>query len=721
VASLFTNGLRVTRTPAVFNQFDLIAVSTADLSSSVVLRLARAGALNIADALDARAAEVRGSSGSDQITTGMGADTLFAGAGDDTLRGGAGNDRLFGGTGNDAFALSAAGNGTDLIRGGDGFDRLILDGEQVVVKRLILDQAASVEELNFGRHSLVGTVGADHIDLSGVQVFFDFASETLGLELGSGNDYYIGNMNPEVWGGVGNDTLIGGAGTNNFHPGPGADLVEGNGGTDAIILETSGRQRSTFYGGEGQDSVWINAHMSLRYLILDEAASIEHLEIPYFDGSLKGTPLSDIFDFSGVTSFNGGFDFIDMGAGRDLYVGGAGQDSVYGGAGNDTLAGGAGTDFLLGGDGDDRLDGGAGNDHLFGGAGRNTYVIDSVGDEIDADDPGEFNSIETSLAFYHITAMSHVWNLTGTYVAGGFYIGNDNENVITGNTGNDTLQGKLGEDTLIGGAGNDEYRAEIDDVIVELVTGGVDTVVCDQAEFTLTANIENLTMTSDNGVVARGNGANNTIITSYGDDTIDGLAGEDRMIGHGGDDIYIVQSVGDVVVESKGGGLDAVGTDLQSYTLGANVDFLVGASDGGQVLTGNGLRNGIQGGSGNDTINGWIGADFLRGGLGNDVFVFSAPLLAADKIEDFATVDTIRLVASAGGPFVGLALGVLDQTAFRLIGVGGLSLDADDRILYESSTGKLYYDADGSGSAAQIWFATLTNHASISAADFSVV
>ena len=65
-----------------------------------------------------------------------------------------------------------------------------------------------------------------------------------------------------------------------------------------------------------------------------------------------------------------------------------------------------------------------------------------------------------------------------------------------------------------------------------------------------------------------------------------------------------------------------------------------------------------------------------------------------------------------GGP------GALNANAFV---TGSAAADADDRIIYDSATGNLYYDADGSGAGAQVLFATLSGHPPLTAGDFLVI
>ncbi len=64
------------------------------------------------------------------------------------------------------------------------------------------------------------------------------------------------------------------------------------------------------------------------------------------------------------------------------------------------------------------------------------------------------------------------------------------------------------------------------------------------------------------------------------------------------------------------------------------------------------------------------------------------------------------------------ALGALAQEAFR---VGSAAADSSDRIIYNSATGALYYDPDGTGSAAQVRFATLTPGTALTAGSFIII
>jgi Ca2+-binding RTX toxin-like protein len=175
--------------------------------------------------------------------------------------------------------------------------------------------------------------------------------------------------------------------------------------------------------------------------------------------------------------------------------------------------------------------------------------------------------------------------------------------------------------------------------------------------------------------------------------------------------------------------LDTVLSSLAAYTLAANVEnlTLTGAAvingTGNTLnnrLTGNTGANLLSGDAGADTLSGGDGNDTLTGGLGADTFRFDSPLNAAtnrDLITDFtlAQVDRIELENSV---FTALATtGALAASAFRS---GTAATSADHRILYDSTTGLLSFDSDGTGAAAAIAFATLTPGLGLSSSQFTV-
>jgi VCBS repeat-containing protein len=229
------------------------------------------------------------------------------------------------------------------------------------------------------------------------------------------------------------------------------------------------------------------------------------------------------------------------------------------------------------------------------------------------------------IASLNYTLTANVENLE---LAGAARIGTGNtlSNQLTGTDGDDTLDGGAGTDTLIGGAGNDTYKIDnAGDVIVEATDGGNDTVVA-SIDYTVSANIENLTLT---GLARMGTGSDgdNTITGSTGNDVIDGRGGADTMIGGAGDDTYYLDQLGDTVTEALAGGTDTVISSIDTGVI-ANVEILRVTGEG-TTATGDDLDNTLQGstghqvlvgGLGNDTLDGGAGADTMEGGSGDDTY-----------------------------------------------------------------------------------------------------
>src|SRR5215470_689908 len=89
---------------------------------------------------------------------------------------------------------------------------------------------------------------------------------------------------------------------------------------------------------------------------------------------------------------------------------------------------------------------------------------------------------------------------------------------------------------------------------------------------------------------------NDVLYGDAGPDTLDGGTGQDTMCGGTGNDTYIVDSSGDVVIESIDEGTDTVQSTV-SYTLTAYVENLVLMGSGAIDGTGNKENNVITGNS----------------------------------------------------------------------------------------------------------------------------
>ena len=168
--------------------------------------------------------------------------------------------------------------------------------------------------------------------------------------------------------------------------------------------------------------------------------------------------------------------------------------------------------------------------------------------------------------------------------------GNDDINgqgggdTLYGDNGNDTLHSSTGTDYLYGGEGDDVYHIRSASAVVEEYNDeGIDTVVA-SCDYTLTENVEQLTLAENTaffgfGKMATGNGLNNTITGNSFSNTLSGLTGNDRLFGLAGNDILL-------------------------------------GGDGSDTLDGGTGNDTLEGGEGNDVLNGWVRCSYRRQGGG---------------------------------------------------------------------------------------------------------
>jgi Ca2+-binding RTX toxin-like protein len=244
-----------------------------------------------------------------------------------------------------------------------------------------------------------------------------------------------------------------------------------------------------------------------------------------------------------------------------------------------------------------------------------------------------------------------------------------------------------------------------------------------------TSRAETLTGAGGNDTLKGGSG-NDTLLGNAGNDVLDGGKGIDRMEGGAGNDTYIVDSVGDVVIEDSGNGRDTVKASV-SYALAAHVENLsltgsatlggrgndlaniIIGNAGTNILMGFAGNDNLKGGSGSDTLHGGVGKDVLTGGTGQDFFVFDTAASAAnvDKIIDFNFGDNDKVQLSKA-VYQGINhLGSLTSDEFYAAAGATKARDSTDRVIYDTTSGKLFYDADGFGGAAAVQIAVLGSSA----------
>lgn len=553
--------------------------------------------------------------------------TLTASSGNDTLDGGAGADSLNGGDGNDVFVIDNAGDvvsdstGTDTIQSyitytlASGFENLTLLGTGVIngtgnlaANTLNGNSAANTLDGGSGNDTMAGGQGDDLYKVDSTSdVITENSSEgtdsvdssvTFTLSANVENLTLTGASAINGTGNASNNVITGTTGNNVLTGNDGNDTLNGNGGTDSLvgglgddIYMIDGSDTVTEGASAGADTVYAN----LTYTLL---TNFENLVL------------------TGTGDINGTGNTVD-----NIIIGNVGINALNGGAGNDTLDGGAGADDLNGGTG----------------TGNDTFIVDNTGDTVTDVASGGTDLVISSVSFTLGTNLENL-TLTGANAINGtgntlanIIIGNSAVNTLDGGAGVDTLDGGAGADVMIGGTGatNDTFIVDdIGDVVTENASGGTD-LIQSSVTYTISANVENMTLTGGNNINATGTTGANTITGNSGNNTINGGGGTDALIGGAGDDTYIIDG-SDTITEGAGAGNDSVESSV-TYTLAANVENL--------TLTGTGNINGT-GTTGDNTLIGNTGNNALTGLAGNDTYIIQN------------TSDTAVEAASAGTDIV---------------------------------------------------------------------
>lgn len=270
-------------------------------------------------------------------------------------------------------------------------------------------------------------------------------------------------------------------------------------------------------------------------------------------------------------------------------------------------------------------------------------------------------------AFAGLTGLAKVFGSTvaDTLVGGtgnDLLVGGAGDDRLTGAGGDDVLAGGSGADVLIGGAGSDtaSYADAKAAVIANLFDASLNT---GDARGDRYSQIENLTG-SAYGDMLTGNDGMNVLLGGGGNDRLFGMNGVDRLEG------------------------------------GSGNDWLDG-----------GLKNDtLDGGSGNDRLIGGDGYDRLTGGTGADIFVLEPRFSSGfDTITDFVSGTDRILIADTGLSGTGA---ITLQTGYRPVATG-----TGPTLLYDTSSGALSWDVDGSGTGAAVRIAVLENVPSLTMND----
>ncbi|MCC8996154.1 MAG: hypothetical protein LM517_03670 [Nitrosomonas sp.] len=342
--------------------------------------------------------------------------------------------------------------------------------------------------------------------------------------------------------------------------------------------------------------------------------------------------------------------------------------------------------------GNDNLNGLGGDDNLYGGQGSDTYEFSGV--------------FSTSNGF------DRIWEVAGEGTA-------DTVHILTGSNPGDIPA------SAVRVVGRNQY---FDSNSVQIIVDGFGTIHLNsqlldpKVEWLKIGNNAPISLTG--GLTMKGGAFSEDIKGTKFDDIINGMGGNDTLRGSLGNDTYIIDKIGASIIENLNEGTDIVKSSI-SHSLSSNVENLTltgilaingSGNDLNNKIIGNAASNQLNGGIGDDTLDGQLGNDILTGGTGKDSFNLTTSG-NIDTIKDFVAVDdTIRLENAV---FTKLTTtGTLAASRFK---IGAQAMDADDYIIYNNTTGALYYDSNGNGTGATVQIATIGIGLNITNADFVVI
>ncbi len=251
--------------------------------------------------------------------------------------------------------------------------------------------------------------------------------------------------------------------------------------------------------------------------------------------------------------------------------------------------------------------------------------------------------------------------------------------------------------TLTGGAGIDTFNVTGTDSITDLGKGGADILKVSAGGIANASINEAWTASSDsinNGTVninTAGLGVNLSAVTK-------GTSG--------------------YKITDTGGAAKLIGSALD--------DLIIGGT-GKDTLIGGLGKDILKGATGNDLLIGGLGNDTLTGGTGNDFFVFNTKpnnKNNVDMITDFASgKDHLQFSKAifAGLHSVTGAGTAIKASEFISSPTATHGTTANSHLIYNSTSGVLYYDADGNGAGAAVKVAILGTHPALVASDILII
>ena len=510
-------------------------------------------------------------------------------------------------------------------------------------------------------------------------------------------------------GGDGNDTLISGEGTGTTIAGDSAaDTLDGGLGDDVYhVVQHDGDIILADPGGIDTVIAWSDWTLGpgLENLTLGDDAGIGS------DGT--GNELDNRI----ISATEGGT--ISGLGGNDTLIISGGQNTIsaLGGEGNDTIQGrGSAADHLVGGAGNDLLMGRGDFSTMSGGAGADVFLFDT--------NPffGDQGELITDFAPASDTLRLDGRSMAALGASGRFSAG----------------------DPRFATNGTGTAQDSSDRVIYNSTTGELwyDANGSGEGEVALIVRLDGApTLAATDIEVVNGSAPSGSVIDgTSGNDTLSGGPGNDTLNGLGGNDLFLAGSTGGADVINGGAGSDSI-EFKERATSGVVVDFAAGTITGGSSgtisvtgieravtgnfndsLTGNAAGQTLTGQGGADTLWGAGGIDTLWGGAGADRFIFRETGSAnADSVRDWASGSDKVALDNSPMSALGATGNFASGDARFKANSTGTATDTNDRVVYNTSTGSLYYDADGSGSGAAQLIATFSGNPAVAATDIVVI
>ena len=192
------------------------------------------------------------------------------------------------------------------------------------------------------------------------------------------------------------------------------------------------------------------------------------------------------------------------------------------------------------------------------------------------------------------------------------------------------------------------------------------------------------------------------------------------MEGGSGNDIYVVDRIEDIVIDSAG--IDTIRASIDISVLNDDIENVELIGFFNVDATGNDKDNELSGNSASNTLNGGLGSDTLSGGAGSDIFILDNVGSGTDTITDFNVEDDLLMLDAVGlglfEPSSEKGLWILDNllssenglTAENFVsGDGAVAVDGDDFVIYDTAQKALFIDGDANGSQEAMKVAIFAN------------